>query len=627
MKQVSEAYKESMAKPLRNRSHVRVLFNNNDATIPPDGQWVGNNELGISNTKTIDYSLLYGAPYATLEINRWTLDGSFDVAKEDASGGFIASEISNGDGEMASPVVLTREFSKTHTIPQMSIVFDSRTGVNPESVLVDFYLDGRIEKSFSIPVDGDSVSFAADVSECDKITITFGKLPPYRRARLESITYGVQNVFFGNEIESTKQNHDIDPLSRRLPKETMQFTILDYDRKYDPDNPSGIWKYVAEKSSVAIQFGYELPNGLVEWVAPDNYTLDGRPAFSNNRATFKATGFTGRLSGKYYKGSVGKKSFYALAEEVLQDAELPPMPDGSSPWVIDESLKTMYTTAAMPIDTHANCLQLIAHACGCTLRTNDENIILIERFELRAASDKNFNLLFDSVAQNGQTMAKIDQLKAVNVHKTVYKEEDTSVIYQETTDEENIHIEFSAPASNVTVTVSGGTLISSKIYARAVDLVLSSGSKTITIKGNTISEQSSIYSFPVSSHGSVDEEKNPLITNNDMCVFLANHIAKYLQLRNTYDVSYRGNPEVECGDLIAFQTMYTQKTGGLVLTDEITFNGTLKGKLKIKAIGAVGDPLGAFILGYSALALGAGGSSPDSNDLLDSFILDYSVLA
>ena len=603
MKQVSEAYKESMAKPFRNRSHVRVLFSNADTTILSDGVWVGNGEQPMSNTETLDYDREYGRPYATLELNRWTLDGAFDIVPEkDAVTGFVSSAISNESGNVEHPVQLTRVFSKTHTIPTLTLVFDTRTGIHPSSVTVEFYLTGAVVKSLTVPVASDRVSIASDVSMCDKIVLTFGQMPPYRFLRLEGVAYGEQKVFVDEEITSTKQAHDIDPLSRRLPKETMQFSILDFNHQYDPDNPSGIWKYIAEKSSIGIQFGYDLPDGSTEWVKPDHYILDSRPSFSNNQATFKATGSVGRLSGTYYKGTIGEKNFYDLAVDVLRDAELPPLPDGSDPWAIDESLKTMYTTAPMPIDTHANCLQLIAHACRCVFRTDDDDIIHIEPFTVTTETEMgDFIIDFSSIHQNSQTMAKIDQLKAVTVAKYTYVRAAQTEIYKETTTDTDVHIEFSSPADSINISVSGGSILSSHVYAQAADLVLSSGTKTITVTGRPISQQATIYTLTVGTQGAVDEEKNPMLTDMDMCKALASHTAAWLQLRNTYDVSYRGNPELECGDVIGIQTAYSPIVKGLVLTDEITYNGALRGKAKVKALGLIIGVLDAFILDESEL--------------------------
>lgn len=732
MKQVSEAYKESMAKPFRNRSHVRVLFSNSDTTILSDGEWVGNGELAMSDTSTLDHNRLYGSPYATLELNRWVLDGSFAIAPDDgAVTGFVSSLISDENGVVEPTAVLTREFSNVHTIPKMTLVFDTRTGIHPNSVTVEFYLEGSLEKGFAVPVTGDSVEIAADIASCDKIVVIFGEMPPYRHPRLEGVTYGDQKVFVDEEIASTKQSHDIDPLSRRLPKETMQFTILDFEHQYDPDNPAGVWKYIAEKSAVGIQFGHELPDRSIEWVAPDYYILDSRPSFANNQATFKATGRIGSMSGTFYKGTIGEKSFYDLAVEVLEDAELPPLPDGSDPWVIDESLRAMYTTAIMPIGTHAECLQLIAHACRCVLRTDEDNIIHIEPFTVTSEAEMgDFVMDFSSISQNSQTMAKIDQLKSVAVSRCAYLAEASKELFSEVVADDNLHVEFPAPAKGISITVNGikekitadnisdwfevkndecyfelvdgrfsptniredgigiartaRTVLTAKAemqveysysldstdgkltiregdwaavdqvsglenvygyvypdvgetielifeietsgysevcsvavipdnrsyissnytaYARAVDLEMSSGRKQVTIAGIPLTEHTTVQTLAVSSNGSVDVEKNPLITDPNMAKALASHVAAYLQLRNTYDVSYRGNPELECGDIIGLQTMYTPVVKGLVLTDEITYNGALRGKAKVKMLGTA------------------------PNNLLDYFILDRSLLS
>ena len=118
----------------------------------------------------------------------------------------------------------------------------------------------------------------------------------------------------------------------------------------------------------------------MEWLKPDRYVLDGKPSASNSQATFTGTGLIGSLSGKFYKSKLGRKNLYDMAEEVLLDAGLTLTEEEQHPWVIDESLKTMFTTAVLPIDTHMNCLQLIAHAARCRLFTDDDNIIHIKPF-------------------------------------------------------------------------------------------------------------------------------------------------------------------------------------------------------------------------------------------------------
>lgn len=748
MKSVSNAYKASMKAMLRNRSYVRITFGNVDTTAATDGEWESNGAASISEFETVDYAYQYGDTYAALELNRWALDGKTLIVPtgEAVQDGFISSLMSDAEGNFSTPPVITREFSLKHIFPGLTLTFDTRQQEWPLEVTADFYLNGEVVDTQTVSITSVQTTISTTATEVDKVTITFDRCLPYRRPRLENVLYGLNVQFMNKDIVSTQQKHDVDPLSRRLPTETMQFTILDYEHKYDPDNPAGIYAYVDKNSPIEIQFGYELPDGSVEWLKPDNYVLNAKPSAQNNQATFNGTGLIGSLTGTFYKSKLGSKSLYNMAEEVLLDAGLTLTEQGTNPWEIDEALKDMFTTAALPIDTHMNCLQLIAHAACCRLYTDDDNIIHIRpfgvtvigiyngvwadnghvwfsewdtvdkgntaentyaTFELNrwtlggenqiilpdsnagqrgyiseaitgadgsfsnppvftktfdvphdlpvlairfdtvlnefpgavqvkyyhddtlldtqtAAIDSvevyvssnlaiectkievtmignlpyrrarvtkvyyretDFTLDFTSIGENSQKISKIDELKSVSVARYSYTaSNDASTLFEGTTTETELHVEFSGLAQDVQISVSGGTLVSSNIYARAADLVLSSGTKTVTITGKTLTENSVVVSYPVAQSGEIDKEENPLITNDTMCQALANHVKSYLQMRNTYEASYRGNPEMEVGDIIGLQTLYTDEMDALILVDEITFDGSLSGKMTVKGL-------------------------------------------
>lgn len=748
MKSVSNAYKASMKAMLRNRSYVRITFGNVDTTAATDGEWESNGAASISEFETVDYAYQYGDTYVSLELNRWALDGKSLLVPtgEDVQDGFISSLMSDAEGNFTTPPVITREFSLKHIFPGLTLTFDTRQQEWTLEVTADFYLNGEVVDTQTVSITSVQTTITTTATEIDKVTITFDRCLPYRRPRLENVLYGLNVQFVNKDIVSTQQKHDVDPLSRRLPTETMQFTILDYEHKYDPDNPAGIYAYVDKNSPIEIQFGYELLDGSVEWLKPDNYVLNAKPSAQNNQATFNGTGLIGSLTGTFYKSKLGSKSLYNMAEEVLLDAGLTLTEQGTNPWEIDEALKDMFTTAALPIDTHMNCLQLIAHAACCRLYTDDDNIIHIRpfgvtvigiyngvwadnghvwfsewdtidkgntaentyvTFELNrwtlggdsqiilpdsnagqrgyiseamtgadgsftnppvftktfdvphdlpvlairfdtvlnefpgavqvkyyhddtlldtqtAAIDSvevyvssnlaiectkievtmignlpyrrgrvtkvyyretDFTLDFTSIGENSQKISKIDELKSVSVARYSYTaSNDTSTLYEGTTTETELHVEFSGLAQDVQISVSGGTLVSSNIYARAADLVLSSGTKTVTITGKTLTENSVVVSYPVAQSGEIDKEENPLITNDTMCQALANHVKSYLQMRNTYEANYRGNPEMEVGDIIGLQTLYTDEMDALILVDEITFDGSLSGKMTVKGL-------------------------------------------
>lgn len=748
MKSVSNAYKASMKAMLRNRSYVRITFSNVDTTAATDGEWESNGAASISEFETVDYAYQYGDTYVSLELNRWALDGKSLLVPtgEDVQDGFISSLMSDAEGNFTTPPVITREFSLKHIFPGLTLTFDTRQQEWPLEVTADFYLNGAVVDTQTVSITSVQTTISTTATKVDKVTITFDRCLPYRRPRLENVLYGLNVQFVNKDIVSTQQKHDVDPLSRRLPTETMQFTILDYEHKYDPDNPAGFYAYVDKNSPIEIQFGYELPDGSVEWIKPDNYVLNAKPSAQNNQATFNGTGLIGSLTGTFYKSKLGSKSLYDMAQEVLLDAGLTLTEQGENPWEIDDALKDMFTTAALPIDTHMNCLQLIAHAACCRLYTDDDNIIHIRpfgvtvigiyngvwadnghvwfsewdtvdkgntaentyaTFELNrwtlggdsqvilpdsnagqrgyiseamtgadgsfanppvftktfdvphdlpvlairfdtvlnefpgavqvkyyhddtlldtqtAAIDSvevyvssnlatectkievtmignlpyrrarvtkvyyretDFTLDFTSIGENSQKISKIDELKSVSVARYSYTaSNDASTLFEGTTTETELHVEFSGLAQDVQISVSGGTLVSSNIYARAADLVLSSGTKTVTITGKTLTENSVVVSYPVAQSGEIDKEENPLITNDTMCQALANHVKSYLQMRNTYEANYRGNPEMEVGDIIGLQTLYTDEMDALILVDEITFDGSLSGKMTVKGL-------------------------------------------
>ena len=748
MKAASDAYRAAMRSNLRGRSYVEVSFENVDTSAATDGSWDGAG-AAWSEEDTLDYGYAYGATYAALELNRWALDGGSVVrpAEGPMRDGFVSAGMTGADGSRTSAVVLDRSFTDDHALLGLTVTFDTRCGEWPEEVSAAFYLDGEVVGSATVQPTGAKAVLEARVPACDRVVLTIGGGLPYRRARVERVLWGIQKTFTNSDLVSTKQAHDVDPLSRRLPQETMEFTVLDPLNEYDPDNPVGIYAYIDQAAPAAIRFGHELADGTVEWVKADRYVLDSRPKAAKHQATFSGVGRIGSMTGRYYKGKLGDQTLYALAQDVLEDAGLPPTETGADPWVIDESLKQMHTTAALPIDSHAVCLQTIAHAARCRLYTDDDNVIHIEPFgvtktglyrgtwsddghegysewgtvdrgdqpedtyatlelnrwaldsgeqillpdekpsgrgyisaamtgadgaftnapvvvrtfdvardlpvvavqfdpvlgegprsmvvrwyagstlldsqevtgiggaEATARSllargcdkvtlelggglpyrrarirsvrwrETDFTMGFSTISENGQTLSLIDRLQAVTVAKWSHAAEaEAKTLYEGTTDETTLHIEFDSLAQDVSVAVTGGTVVSQAVYARAADLVLSEGTKTVVVTGKAVTESSVVVTYPVAAEGEVDAEENPLITNDEMCAALAAHVKAYLQMRNTYDMSYRGDPVLEVGDVIGVQTQWTDELDGLVLTDELTFNGSLSGKAKVKAL-------------------------------------------
>ena len=743
MKTATRAYKSQMAKLLRNHSYVGIAFGNIDVSAGSDGAWEGA-VVPWSDNSTIDFTHIYGDTIATLELNRWRLDGGqIILPRTPYDDGLVGSAMSDVDGNI--DYTITRDFEFSHALPGITVTFDSTVNEFPTECDVTFVDEDTMDWVVQVTPTKVTEEVVQVCETTRHMEIHISKMLPYRRPRIRTTLWGIGYSYTNADLVSCSQSVDVDPLSRRLPQEKFSFTILDYNHTFDPDNPTGIYTTINRGAPIEISYGYELDNGQIEWLQSDTYSLDNKPTFANSKVSFQGTGLLGMMTNNYYKGMLGNISFYDLAIDILEDANLTPSASGEDPWDVDVSLRNMYTTAPMPIQSHAACLQMIAHACNCRLYTDDQNVIHLKPFgvtpvgvfsgvlsdnghafisswdsvdyggdnestyvtlelnrwvlgsaqeianasnlmpkgyvssfisddegeNLGAVWEKSFDVLHDiprvvitfddvlgeypetlvvtyydrndsvigtktvhpddttfnveseyedcarftvavtdtrvpyrrarvskvayfetdysltlgAIKQDTIVTSKLDKLRNVLVSEYTHTKANNSLskLYEATTDETELHIEYSL-ASDITVTVTGGTIVSQHIYSQAADLELSAGTKTVLVQGITVNEGSVVHTYEYGSSGEDDIEENHLITNKAMADAHAEHVATYLQLRNTYDASYRGSPELEAGDIISLQTLYDNVVYGIVLVDKIDFNGSLSGNLKVKGL-------------------------------------------
>lgn len=406
-----------------------------------------------------------------------------------------------------------------------------------------------------------------------------------------TLIYGGQSFVFSDEvIASATKTNEVDPLSRRVPKETFNFSIFDYANEYNPSNPSGKWSSMDENAKIKVEFGFEVSSCITEWLTPDYYFLDAKPSVSGGIATFKASSKLCHLTKTYYKGVYASLSLYDLAVAVLTDAGI-----SSSDYFIDSSLSSMTTNAPLPVSTHINCLQLIAHCARCTLKTVN-GVIRIDPFS-STITPSNFIIGLDSIALNGDTISKTETLYKVEANLYVYtpstEATELSTFIIDADGETECHVEYTK-STEQTITVEEGTatIINLNAYASAADFTLNgSGTFTIKVSGKkidtSISTTESVISLNTS--GSTDTEKNELITSASLQNALIYHVANYLQFRLTHNVKYRGNPELEVLDALYFETLYGTYISALILNHTITFNGAISGTLTLKSLSEISD--------------------------------------
>ena len=408
-------------------------------------------------------------------------------------------------------------------------------------------------------------------------------------ARVKLYIDGSYQAIPPERILSVETEKDVDPLSRKLPEEKLSFTVLDLDGEYDPANPDGIWEKLDENTLVTVEFGFEL-TATTGWMHGGEFVLDGKPSLSEGKASFTASGRIGRLNGIYYKGVYEEQTLYDMAEAVFEDAGIT-----GTYYYIDDCLEDYTTDAPLPIDTHCNLLQMIAHAGGCALFMVGD-VYHIERIDFEGADYSTDYINRDvDILLNGDILSKNAPLYKVmeNLYHYV-PDEDRTELYRATVTVDgllrNYHCEFDA-ATEITVNAyseSGGADIGVRqIYASALDCtVVGFGEVTIVVRGQKLSATTDTAELIVSNDtsGGVDEEDNPLITTDDHRAEHMQLTADYLSLRSTHTLMYRGNPSIQPMDTLYVESPRGTVIGGLVLMSRITFDGTLGGSLIVKVL-------------------------------------------
>ena len=422
MQTVSDNWKNIHKRTLLNESFVEVSLNIADPYALADASAQDNGAIYISNstqlTDGVDNS---PTPYCTLEQNLWCLDGNRKAIPESANGDncYVSDVLSDDTCIFSSKLpIITISFSKVFDklIPGMTITWSSTYGEFADTFSVIAYNGDTIVTEKEVVGNRSVKSLVLmEIIGYDRIVIVIKKwCLPNHRARVEEILVGLNKVYGRGQLFNYSHKQTVDPISTSLPKVEIDFSIDNVDGEYNPYNTNGLAKYLMERQEIKSRYGLKMDDGSIEWIKGGTFYLSEWYAKQNGiTADFKARDLLEFMSGIYYDTitQITNRSLYDLAVSVLQSADLPLNSDGTIKWVVDESLKLIYTSAPLPEDTLANCLQLIANAGECVIyqdRTGTLRIEPLKYDETDYAVNK-----FNSYSKSEITLSK--PLKQVNV--------------------------------------------------------------------------------------------------------------------------------------------------------------------------------------------------------------------
>lgn len=212
--------------------------------------------------------------YATLETDRWALDGSWLIHPDNAEDclpgiGYASERLSGEDGSFEIPQYVEMQFSNVSILQACSIWFpDNEYDGVPSDFTVEVKQGGTVyhteaytgNTAASVSVEG----FTVYNPDAIRVTVTKWSLP-YRRMRMVEIVPGIYERWDGNMLASFSLKHQGDVSCVSLPYGTCSIRIDNKSRRFEPRRKNGIFQSIEERQGIDVSMACRLPDGTDEY--------------------------------------------------------------------------------------------------------------------------------------------------------------------------------------------------------------------------------------------------------------------------------------------------------------------------------------------------------------------------
>lgn len=393
MQKVSQAYKESMKSPFRNRGYIKATI----GIINTDAQ---DNIMAPAEQNDFTYFSDVEKIFTGYEVEKIYATAEQDFSKVDGSMYFLPV---NGD----ALVFYNNGAVSDVLLGSFYVDFNGNTGYDIKGLTIDFgeYFPTlfTVEWDEGIKIYTNSVPLfiTEDVfSNVSYFKITaLSMVNGQGRLRIYQFSCGISKTFTNKDVLKYSLKDYVSPITETIPSQDMSLEVDNQNLYYSVDNPESAFSFFEVGQEIRVVFGYDVTgNGDIEWLPPNTCYLKTWKA-DDVKAKFTATDQFDYLTGKYYKGEYKPNgiSLYNLAIDVLNDAGITDEQD----YYLDPYLKNVIVYNPMPAVKHSEALQIIANAGRCILY-QDRN----KRIRMKASFVPDM-----AVSVNNQTeYSRIDKL-------------------------------------------------------------------------------------------------------------------------------------------------------------------------------------------------------------------------
>lgn len=357
MYNVSQAYKESMKKPVRNHSYMKVVL----GLINQEAQMSARVENQSQYTAYSEFPTLFtkndiGNMYATYEQNFWKADGSMYFLPRSPTNyrqnGLITEELFSSN--------LLIEFSFEYgasDIRGLTIQF----GHNYPTEFTVITSDGA---EYQFENDSDKFETEQVFENTSSLILRINNMNvPNNRVRIYYVKFGLGLEYDNEWIINTESSSMLSAINESLPEVNFSVTLKNEDQRFNADNPASEINFLETGQKISVMYGYEVNEGNIEWMQLHSLMVSEWSA-NDTQATIKAVDRFKFMSDNYYKGKYYENgiSLYDLAELVFVDAGIE-----SVDYYLDSYLNEVVVHNPLPNITHNEALQIIANAGRCIM--------------------------------------------------------------------------------------------------------------------------------------------------------------------------------------------------------------------------------------------------------------------
>ncbi|MGN1230062.1 MAG: hypothetical protein ACI4T5_10485 [Prevotella sp.] len=361
---------------------------------------------------------------------------------------------------------------------------------------------------------------------------------------------------------------------------------------FDPTLETGYAKYLTQRQKIHVRYGLDTYNDGTLWLPEQVRYLDSWNIPTDAiQVDFQASTRLSFLTQTYQRGIYKAEgaSFYDLALSLLEHSNIIKDSVDETPWVLDDVLKTLSTTAPLPELAENALLQLIAGATGCTLGTDPINGYVVISSSIPDAA-----YIIGATAQQQTPGVTLDTpLRSIAVKMYNYTvESESTELFNGTVvlnDTQTVTVTYSenSCATNCEATIVGATVVSQTFYGYAAVFeleVADAGTEvSIVITGYKVTSSNvQVTTFLDAEVASGREVviDNSLITNMGVLNVVAARAYEYYRRRSTASTSYLGYPDLKAGDRSALYSQYMNENG-YITEHTFEYNGGFSGSLKM----------------------------------------------